>query len=117
MNLSATSIKRFIKRKLATAVLITASVACFATLGDGGKKGNISSISTPTSHKLSAKTFSLRTGYNYKANNLLANKPAKFIMMNTVVTYQKGNATYILPVKKKVVLNNKIKFNPELPKF
>jgi hypothetical protein len=114
MNLTATSIKRFIKRKLATAVLVTASVASFATLGDGGKKGNSNMAST--SHKLTAKNFTLRTGYNYKANNILANKPAKFVMMNTVITYQKGNATYILPLKKKVILD-KIKFNPAQNRF
>lgn len=115
MNPTATSIKRFIKRKLATAVLVTASVASFATLGDGGKKGNSSHLAS-TTHKLTAKTFTLRTGYNYKANNILANKPAKFVMMNTVITYQKGNATYILPLKKKVILD-KIKFNPAQNRF
>ncbi len=115
MNPSA-SIKRFIKRKLATAVLVTASMACFATLGDGGGKKSNSTNTAPKSHKLTAKSFSLRTGYNYKANNLLANKPPKFVMMNTVITYQKGNATYILPLKKKVILD-KIKFNPAQNRF
>lgn len=113
MNLTATKIKRLIKRKLATAVLITAYVTAFATLGDdGGKKGTSSTISN-----LNTGTFSLRTPYNYKSYSLF-NTPAsqKFIMLNTVVTYQKGNATYILPLKKKVLLN-KIKFNPAPVKF
>lgn len=117
MNPTATTIKAFIKRKLATAVLVTASMVSFATLGDGGKKGK-SGISAPVAKNLSAKNFSLRSGYNYKANNILTtNQPAKFVMMNTVVTYQKGNATYILPLKKKVILNNKIKFNPAPARF
>lgn len=113
MKLTATKIKRLIKRKLVTAVLVTASVAAFATLGDdGGKKGTGSIAS-----EFNARTFSLRTPYNYKSNNLF-NKPESrnFIMLNTVVTYQKGNATYILPLKKKVILN-KIKFNPAPVKF
>ena len=113
MNLTATKIKRLIKRKLATAVLVTASIAAFATLGDdGGKKASKSA--TP---EFNPKTFSLRTTYNYKSNNLFSTyKPQKFIMLNTVVTYQKGNATYILPLKKKVLLN-KIKFNPAPSRF
>lgn len=113
MNLTAIKIKRLIKRKIATAVLVTASVAAFATLGDdGGKKG----IKTASSES-NVKTFSLRTPYNYKSNSLFSfPKSQKFIMLNTVVTYQKGNATYILPLKKKVFLN-KIKFNPAPPKF
>jgi hypothetical protein len=38
MNLTSKINKRIIKRKIATAVLISASVAAFATLGDDGKK-------------------------------------------------------------------------------
>jgi hypothetical protein len=109
MNLSSTIIKRILKRKIATAVLISASVAAFATLGDGGKKGkkNNSSILMP----YSAKNFSLRSNYNYKSNNLF-NQPEKknFIMLNRVVTYQTGNAAYIMPLKKMPLLG-KIKFN------
>jgi hypothetical protein len=103
MNLTAT-FKHLLKRKLATAVLVTASMAAFATLGEGGKKdknllGNYNS-----------KTFSLRSNYSYRGNSLLtATQPARFIMLNTVVTYQKGNATYIVPLKRKVLLD-KVKF-------
>ena len=113
MSFTATKIKRLIKRNVATAVLATASVAAFATLGDdGGKNG----AKITNSHN-TINTFSLRTPYNYRSNNLFASpKSQKYIMLNTVVTYQKGNATYILPLKKKVLLD-KIKFNPAPPKF
>jgi hypothetical protein len=113
MKITATKIKGLIKRKLVTAVLITASVAAFATLGDGGgKKGK-----TLASNEFHTRTFSLREPYNYKSNNLFnTSKPPKYIMLNTVVTYQKGNTTYILPLKKKVILD-KIKFNPAPVKF
>ena len=113
MKLTATKIKRLLKRKLATAALVTASVAAFATfVDDGGKKGGRISNSD-----FNPSTFSLRTSYNYRSNNLFSNSaPQKFIMLNTVVTYQKGNATYILPLKKKVLLD-KIKFNPAPVKF
>jgi hypothetical protein len=113
MKLTATKIKRLIKRKLATAVLVAASLAAFATfVDDGGKKGTKVSTSD-----FAVRSFSLRTPYNYKSNNLFtSSKPQKFIMLNTVVTYQKGNATYILPLKKKVLLD-KIKFNPTPSRF
>src|ERR1700694_1882503 len=107
MKLTAT-IKKLLQRKIATAVLVTASVAAFATLGDGGKKG----FSANSATEVHAKSFSLRTNYNYRANHMFASRPSsKFIMLNTVVTYQKGNATYSLPLKRKVLLD-KIKFNP-----
>ena len=111
MNLTATIIKRLLKRKIATAVLVTASLAAFAALGDGGgKKDANHKASAPFS--FSPKDFSLRSGYNYRSNNLFSlPSPKKFIMLNTVATFEKGNATYVLPIKKKVFLE-KIKFNP-----
>jgi hypothetical protein len=112
MNLTAKISKHILKRKLATAVLITASLAAFAALGDGGKK--FKKLSNTSPFTPSAKNFNLRSGYNYKSNNLFSSSPEKqFIMLNTVATYQKGNATYVLPLKKKVMLG-KIKFNPAL---
>lgn len=109
MNLTATIIKRLLRRKIATAVLVTASLAAFATLGDGGRK-KFKNNAAPFA--LSSKNFSLRSNYNYKSNNLFNSVPEKkFIMLNTVITYQKGNATYVLPLKKKVFLD-KVTFNP-----
>jgi hypothetical protein len=114
MKFAAAKVKRLIKRKIATAVLVTASIAAFATLGDdGGKKGSKFSNSSENSYT----GFSLRTRYNYKSNNLFSpSEPKKYITLNTVVTYQKGNTTYILPLKKRVLLD-KIKFNPAPAKF
>lgn len=109
MYLTATIIKRLLKRKMATAVLVTASLAAFASLGDGDRKGQ---KNNSLSFTLCSKSFSLRSGYNYRSNNLLSLPLQKqFIMLNTTATYQKGNATYVLPLKKKVLLE-KIKFNP-----
>lgn len=96
-----------LKRKLATAVLVTAYIAAFATLGDGGKKRSSSVVVYNYS-----KNFSLRSGFNYKSNNIFALPETKnFIMLNTVITYQKGSATYIMPVRKKVLLD-KIRITP-----
>ena len=104
-----------LKRKLVTALFITLSVGAFATLGDGKQKGgggaqSKSLLSRPSNYNY--KTFSLKSGYNYRGSTLF-NTPAqeKYIMLNTVITYQKGNATYILPMKKKVLLD-KIKLSP-----
>ena len=91
-------------------MLITASLAAFAALGDGGKKETSYNNSAPFS--LNSKNFSLRSGYNYRSNNLFSSpSERKFIILNTVATLEKGNATYVLPIKKKVLLD-KIKFSP-----
>ena len=109
MNLSSTITKHFLRRKIATVLLISASVAAFATLGDdSGKKSkkNSSSVLLP----YNAKNFSLRSNYNYKSNNLFSQPEKKnFIMLNPVATYQNGNSTYVLPLKK-MPFSGKIKF-------
>ena len=90
-------------------MLLTASVAAFATLGDGGKKSK--QRETSVLLPFSAKNFSLRSNYNYKSNNLFASSEKKqFIMLNPMITYQKGNSAYILPLKKAPLLG-KIKFS------
>lgn len=109
MNLKSTITKRFLKRKFTTVLFISASIAAFATLGDDrGKKAKNAYSSELLPY--SAKNFSLRSNYNYKSNNLF-NQPEKknFILLNPVVTYQKGNSTYVLPLKK-MPLSGKIKF-------
>lgn len=109
MNLTASINKRLLKKKIATAVLVTASLAAFATLGDGGKKGD---KTLPGSEfTLRSRNFSLRSGYAYKSNDLFAPAQPQFISLNAVSTYQKGSHTYVVPVKKMLLLN-KIKFNP-----
>ncbi|HEV7621173.1 MAG TPA: hypothetical protein VGO09_05550 [Flavisolibacter sp.] len=113
MTLNSYNIKRSLKRKLATIVLITASLVSFASLGDGGKKGH--KLTTLPSYN--SKNFSLRSGYNYRGNQLFSPVSAnRLLMSNTFVSYQKGNATYILPLRKKI-FSDKIKFNPAQPKF
>ena len=108
MNLSSIILKRLLKRKLATIVLVSASLAAFAALGDGGKKDVRNTDLSP--YSFCSKNFTLRSGYNYKSNKILdLNTKRDFIMLNTVATVQKGNATYVLPLKKKVFLG-KVKF-------
>jgi hypothetical protein len=108
------TIKSVYKVKLITILCIIASLAAVASLGDGSKKGASSlpgkrllSVAAPQNFKY----FSLKSGYNYRGNKIFSPLPEKYILLNTVVTYQKGSTTYILPLKKKVLLE-KVKFNP-----
>ncbi|MGV3528720.1 MAG: hypothetical protein ACO1OO_07490 [Flavisolibacter sp.] len=115
MNLTSIITNKFLRRKIATVVLVSASVAAFAALGDGGGKKKATKATAVVYNY--SKTFSLHSGYNYKSDDFLAAPESrKFIMLNTVVTYQKGNTTYIMPLKKKVFLE-KINFNPAPKRF
>ena len=102
-------VKTVIGRKLAVIFLLTVSaVASFATLGDGNKN-----TTTPKKSLLSVRTagkqgsFSLRSGYTFRGNQVINTQPEKrYVRLNTVVTMQKGNTTYIVPLKKKAGLGN-----------
>ena len=94
-------------RKLAVLLLLVVStVGAFATLGDGKKKSG----SAPQM-LLSGRTlftpgyFSLKSGYAYRGSQVISNE-RKYINLNTVVTLQRGNTTYVLPLKKKVLVDN-----------
>ena len=115
MNQPKLTMKRIIARKLAVIVLMLATTAgAFATLGEGyrsegPKNKNSYLVSTPvTKHG----SFSLRSGYNYRGSRIFSNNSVKTqIRLNTTVTVQKGNTTYIIPLKKKPVLDKvKIQF-------
>jgi len=103
-------------RKVALVTLLGASVAAFASLGDGkssgGGKSSSKSSLLSSKKSLPPGAFSLKSGYSFRNIQVTKADKDNFINLNTVVTYQKGNSTYILPLKKKVLLNNKITFNP-----
>jgi hypothetical protein len=113
MNHLSLAILKFIGRKLAILLLIAGStVASFATLGDGKKKSDLPK-STLLSKKSTVKTgtFSLRSGYSYRGNKLFSpENETKYINVNSTVTLKRGNTTFIIPLKKKVILS-KIKLD------
>jgi hypothetical protein len=106
-------IQKALKIKSAIIILMAVSTfGAFATLGDGKKKPASKTkpiLSYQKTFPLKG-SFTLKTGYNYKANQLSsAQTKVSVINLNTVVSYQRGNATYMVPVKNKALLD-KVKF-------
>ncbi|MFN2437592.1 MAG: hypothetical protein ABR503_00225 [Chitinophagaceae bacterium] len=120
MNRTASiSPTRISKKKFITALLIGGSLAAFATLGDGtGTKSSYSKSLLSYKPVYNYKHFTLKSGYNYRGSHIFSPKTSKenYIILNKVITYQKGNTTYILPLKRKVLLD-KIRFNPSPSRF
>jgi len=108
MNNSKPTILRNIRRKMAVVILLAVSaVSAYATLGDGKSK-SANSRSSLLSGKTLGKpgSFTLRSGYSYRGNQVINTQGQKRIInLNTVVTVQKGNTTFIVPLKKKVVFD------------
>ena len=108
-------IKLVLTRKLATLFLIGLSVAAFATLGDGKSKGKRSSLlnSKPT---ITPGKFTLKSGYQYRGSQIINQQTQNnTFTRNSLVTYQKGNMTYILPVK--TIIPQKIKITVGVPQI
>jgi hypothetical protein len=107
INSKQNIVGKVIGRKLAVILLLALSGAgAFATLGDGKKKST-SSKNLLLSNRATTKPgfFSLRSGYTYRGSEIInSQSERKYINLNTVITSQKGNTTYIVPLKKRVVV-------------
>ncbi len=117
MRFNRTIIFRTISRKVATFLLIAVStVTAFATLGDSKAKGkrvsliNNKSVVTPG-------RFSLKSGYQYRGSQIInQQRENNTFTLNSLVTYQKGNMTYIVPMKT-TVNTQKIKISLGIPQL
>ena len=110
-----TIFKKVLTRKMATLLLVGLSVAAFATLGDGKAKGKRSSLlnSKPT---ITPGKFTMKSGYQYRGSQIInQQKDDNSFIRNSLVTYQKGNMTYILPVK--TIVPQKIKVCVGIPQL
>ena len=109
-------ISKALNRKLAMVLLLAVTtVGAFATLGDGKARTNPakkSLLSIKSSYKPGY--FSLTPGYVLRGSQVIntEEKETRYINLNTPITYQSGHTSYIVPLKKKVALNDKVVFNP-----
>lgn len=106
------TIRRIVSRKLAVILFLVISAGAYATLGDGkAKSGAARSSLLSNKSLLKPGSFSLRSGYSYRGNQVINNSGEKrYIQLNTFVTLQKGSTSFIVPLKKKAILGN-VKFD------
>lgn len=95
------------KNIIATTALIISGLFAFATVGigiggEGKKDRKTTSVKGFTPIK-TANGFTLKAGPQYKGSMIMGQKNNQTnISFQSVVTYQKGNTTYILPFQYKV---------------
>lgn len=76
--------------------------------GDGKRKSNLSFNKDFVPVRTSG-GFTLKSGPSYKGSRLLNyNRQNNSVHFTSVITYQKGNTTYILPYKNKMMLPGKL---------
>jgi len=108
MSINQSTILKVLRRKTATILLLAGSaISAFAVLGDGkGKNPKSRSLMSNQDIPAIPRSFSLKSTCTYRGSQAInPNQENKYINLNTVVKYQKGNTTYIIPLKKKIYIN------------
>jgi hypothetical protein len=93
-----------LKRTAVLSLLAISAVSSFAVLGDGRTKTTRNrSLLSNQQVAVQPGNFSLKSGYNYRGSQVInTDRDVRYIDVNTTITYQKGNTTYIVPLKKKI---------------
>jgi len=104
MSINQSTILKIARRTVAIMLLAVSAVSAFAILGDKGKTPKNRSFLSNQNYNTSG-NFSLKSNYNFRGSQVINPvKSAQYINLNTVLTYQKGNTTYIVPLKKKIFI-------------
>lgn len=91
------------KKVTISLIFISITVFAFASIGGGKNKTRPLSLKPGSIPMKSAKGFTLKTGLNYRGSIILKeSRSANYISYKSLITYQKGNTTYILPNHYKV---------------
>ena len=93
------------RRSSAVVLLAVSAVSAFAILGDKGKSPRSRPFLSNQNYTVTSGSFSLKSNYNFRGSQVInPARSAPYISLNTVLTYQKGNTTYVVPLKKKIFL-------------
>jgi hypothetical protein len=99
--------ERFIKKAAIILALVSVTTVVFADRGTGKKSKvkttlNINSASTTLKSSILS---NIKNGLAYKGSFLAPRQINNSVIINnTLMTYQKGNTTYIIPYKSKVTV-------------
>jgi len=105
MSINQSTILKIVRRAAVALSLAACAISAFAVLGDKGKTPRNRSLLSNESFAVLRGSFSLKSNYNFRGSQVMdPNQKNEYISLNTVVTYQKGNTTYIVPLKKKIFI-------------
>jgi len=91
------------KKVLISSILIGLGVFALASMGGGGNKSKDKAVKPEFTPIRTTNGFTLKAGPAYKGSMIFGQEKSKSaVSYNSIVTYQKGNTTYILPVRYKL---------------
>ena len=98
---------RFFKTMIITAVLSGFAGVTFADRGAGKRNKLKTLLNINTNYSLkNSLSANIKTGLTYKGSLLTGNRQVigTSVISNSLMTYQKGNITYIIPYKQKMMM-------------
>jgi hypothetical protein len=105
MSINQSTILKIVRRATVVLLLAASAVSAFAILGDKGKTPKSQTGLTNKNFTVPRGSFSLKSNYNFRGSQIAnPTRSAQYINLNTVFTYQKGNTTYVVPLKKKIFI-------------
>ncbi len=97
------TLKAFNKKTLTSFILVCFAVMAIASMGGGKTKTKKSSVKPEFTPIRTTNGFTLKAGPDYRGSMIIGqDKNNASISYNSIVTYQKGNTTYILPYRYKL---------------
>ncbi len=101
-----TRLKRHRLKLLAAAFMLSVAGLAFASMG-GEKKKKASTIETDFTPIRTSSGFTLKAGPSYKGSLIFNQSNANGqLTFNSLITYQKGNTTYIMPYNHRLNMGN-----------
>lgn len=96
----------FTKKLLAVGILFSIVAEALADRGVGKKSKNKATLNIIAPSNLNNSVgFNIKSGLNYTGSLKNTRKSIGSVILNsTLVTYQKGNTTYIIPYKNKITI-------------
>jgi len=96
------SFKNTLQKMLVCAVLVGFAVLTFASMG-GGRKSKTTPVKNDFVPIRTSNGFTLKSGPLYRGSSIISQeKSQNTIVLNSLMTYQKGNTTFIMPYQQKI---------------
>lgn len=100
--------ERFIKKASIILALVSVTTVVFADRGTGKKSNKVRTnlnIGTSATSLKSSILSSLKNGLSYRGSFVSSRQVNNSVIVNNnLMTYQKGNTTYIIPYKSKITV-------------
>jgi len=92
-----------LKKAFASLALVSVAAFALASMGGGGNKSKEKTSKPEFTPIRTANGFTLKAGPIYRGSVIFAQEKSRtLVAYNSLATYQKGNTTYILPVRYKI---------------